>query len=322
MRLLFAGNPGIAVPALEALLKLSREEQGLELAGVLCSPDSAQGRSSRPVPTEVAAALSTLSPETPVLKPEKLDTGARRRVSALGADTLVSFAYGRIFGPKFLGLFPGAAFNIHPSLLPLYRGPTPLQAALLHRDTETGVTIQRIALGIDKGAIVMQEGLALSGRETTPELEGRAAKLAAEMLVALLKKLLHGEALNERVQEEEAATYCSLIKKEDGLIDWSKTALELDALIRAYNPWPLCLTRHGERDLYILEAAPLPSPHSEAPTLAMSPGSVLGKSSEGILVQTGEGVLALKRLQYRTKKALDWKSFLNGAPGFIGSVLK
>jgi methionyl-tRNA formyltransferase len=237
-------------------------------------------------------------------------------VLPLKVDTLVSFAYGRIFGPKFLSLF-SQAYNIHPSLLPRYRGPTPVQAAILGGDKETGVTIQKIALAMDEGDILAQEKIALNGRETTLDLEDQAASLAASLLEKLLPSLVSGNAPS-LPQNNAQATYCKLISKEDGLIDWKQSAVQIDAQIRAYTPWPLCLTHHGGKELYILDARPLSeAEHREAP------GTVLAADKkQGILIQTGDGILALTRLQYRTKKALDWKSFLNGAQNFLTTRLE
>jgi len=322
LRVLFAGSPAIAVPALEALVSCrSKDGEGFVLAGLLTNPDSPRGRSGKPEPTECAVALRRLSHEIPVLKPEKLDGAARAEVKALEPDLLVSFAYGKIFGPKFLGLFPLGGINIHPSLLPKYRGPTPIPAAIINREAETGITIQRLAEEMDSGDILVQEKVPLDGRETTTSLGETVAKKAAELLQALLTNIGSG-GLRGKPQDHGEATYCSLITKADGLIDWNMSAPEIDARIRAYTPWPLSWTTHGNQKLFILKAQALELGQAEAlPDLAM-PGQVLGKDkNKGIMVQTREGVLAVNELQYRTKKALEWKAFLNGARNFIGERL-
>jgi methionyl-tRNA formyltransferase len=317
MRILFAGSPAIAVPTLEALSDVG-EDFSLAL---LTNPDSPKGRSGIPEPTECAAAVQRFS-AIPVLKPEKLDGAAREQVAALKPDLLVSFAYGKIFGPKFLALFPMGGINIHPSLLPKYRGPTPIPAAIINRETETGLTIQRLALEMDSGDILIQERVPLDGRETTTSLSETMAKKAAELLPAVLKGIADG-TLRAWPQDHSAATYCSLITKKDGLINWKQSAAEIDARIRAFNPWPLSWTMHvpskegGELQLFILEAEVLENTGNSAP-----PGQVLGKdNNKGILIQTGEGVLAVSKLQYQTKKALEWKAFLNGARNLIGTKL-
>ncbi|MDR0290689.1 MAG: methionyl-tRNA formyltransferase, partial [Treponema sp.] len=318
MRILFAGSPAIAVPALEALAA----EGNFVLAGLLTNPDSPRGRSGKPELTDCAAAAQRL-PGIPLLKPEKLDSAAREQTAALKPDILVSFAYGKIFGPKYLALFPLGGINIHPSLLPKYRGPTPIPAAILNREAVTGLTIQRLAAEMDSGDILVQEELPLGGRETTATLSEIMAKKAAELLPAALRGIAEG-TLRGKPQNHCEATHCSLLEKKDGLIDWSRSAEEIDAQIRAFDPWPLCWTNHGEQQLFILKAqaldeAPLPAPRSPLPILC---GRVLGKDKDkGILIQTGKGILAVSELQYRTKKALEWKAFLNGARNFIDARL-
>ncbi|MDR0457204.1 MAG: methionyl-tRNA formyltransferase [Treponema sp.] len=350
MRILFAGSPAIAVPALESIAMMNDGGEDFVLAGLLTRADSPKGRSGRPEPTECAAAARRLFP-FPILKPEKLDSAAREQAAALKPDLLVSFAYGKIFGPQFLALFPLGGINIHPSLLPKYRGATPIPAAIFNRETVTGITIQSLAAEMDSGDILVQEAVPLSGKETTASLSETMAKKAAELLPAALRGI-DGGTLRATPQDNGAATYCSLIKKEDGLIDWNRTAAEIDAQIRAFDPWPLSWTMHGELPLYILKAevveagdtpvtspvgGPLPFPETAAssgPTpcgpcsestltgsRALS-GRVLGKDkNKGILIQTGGGILAVSELQYQARKALEWKAFLNGARNFMDTRL-
>jgi methionyl-tRNA formyltransferase len=318
MRILFAASPAIAIPALETIAALSGEGKDIVLAGLLTNPDNPRGRSGKPEPTDcAAAALRFPGPPLPLLKPEKLDSAAREQTAALKPDLLVSFAYGKIFGPQYLALFPLGGVNIHPSLLPQYRGPTPIPAAIINRDTVTGITIQRLAAKMDAGDILAQEEVPLDGRETTASLSETMAQKAAEMLPVVLRGLADG-TLPGRPQDHDAATYCSLLEKKDGLINWSRSAAEIDAQIRAFTPWPLSWTLHGEQELFILKAEPL----EEDSSFLISPGQVLGKDkNKGILIQTGKGILAVSELQYRAKKAMDWKAFLNGARNFIDTRL-
>jgi len=317
LRILFAGSPAIAVPALKAVTTMSSEIDDFVIAGLLTNADSPRGRSNRPEPTECAAAAESLMPQAIILKPEKLDNAARSMIAELKPDILVSFAYGKIFGPKFLGLFPLGGINIHPSLLPRYRGPTPIPAAIINRDTETGITIQRLAPEMDSGDILVQEKTPLDSRETTAGLSEIMAQKAAELLPVVLKGIAAG-TIQARAQDHTMATYCSLIEKEDGLINWNRSALEIDAGIRAFDPWPLSWTTHGELRLFIHKAEPFPTEEGEG----KKPGEVLGKNKDkGILIQTGGGVLAVSRLQYQGKKAMEWKAFLNGARNFLGENL-
>jgi methionyl-tRNA formyltransferase len=331
VRVLYAGSPAIAVPALEALAELALEPDsgGVGIAGVLTNPDSPRGRRGSPEPTDVGAAAEALSrrfaargfPPLPLIKPESLKSEARELTVALQPDLLVSFAYGRIFGPRFLALFPLGGINIHPSLLPRYRGPTPIPQAILNGDRETGITIQRLAPEMDSGDILVQEQVSLTGRETTGTLSALMARRAAELLPGLLRRLAAGRA-EARPQGRRDASYCSLIAKEDGLIDWNGSAAEIDARIRAYNPWPLSWTYHGKERLYILEAELYGEGEPDGSAGIPSPGLVLGiDKRRGVLVQTGSGILVLKALQYQAKKALEWRAFLNGARNFIGASL-
>jgi methionyl-tRNA formyltransferase len=327
MRILYAGSPAIAVPALETLAKAA---PGLELAGILTNPDKPRGRRGEPEPTEVARAALALFPvlarpgtgeaggAPALLKPEKLDAPLREQIARLRPDLLVSFAYGRIFGPLFLGLFPLGGINIHPSLLPKYRGAAPIPQVILNRERETGITIQKLAAEMDAGDILVQEAFPLTGRETTGELSEIAGVKGAELLRGLLSGLASGLPAGKG-QNHGEATYCGLIKKEDGRIDWTLSAPVIDARIRAYTPWPLSLTSHQGRELYILRGRPYGGPRQEP---APPPGTVLGIDKQaGILIQTGDGIFAAEALQYAAKKALDWRTFVNGARDFIGSRL-
>jgi len=310
LRVLFAGSPAIAVPSLEAVYN-----SGFELAGALTNADSPKGRHGTPEPTDVAAAVQKMN-GVPVLKPEKLDAPAREQIASLKPDILVSFAYGHIFGPKFLSLFPLGGVNIHPSLLPKYRGPSPIQAAILNRDSVTGVTVQTLALEMDQGDILAVEKIELSGRETAGSLGELAAQKAARLLIQVLTKIKDG-TVTKTAQNHEEASYCKLITRDDCLIDWTLSAAQIEAEIRAFDQGPLCRTIHKGRELYILKADIFKGQAEKN-----NPGQVLGIDKEnGILIQTGDGILSVTQLQYQAKKALFWRDFLNGARDFLGSRL-
>jgi len=319
VRVLYAGSPAIAVPAFEAICN----DEEIEIAGMLTNPDSAKGRHGVPQPTDMGEAAEKILRQFeergravfPILKPEKLDANAREQVSALKPDILVSFAYGRLFGPKFLALFPLGGINIHPSLLPKYRGPSPIQSAILNRDVETGITVQTLAPEMDSGDILACEKFQLTGTETAGSLSETMAQKAAAILPEVLKKIAAG-TVRPSPQNHASASYCRLVSREDGLIDWKKSAADIDARIRAFTPWPLCRTIHNGRELFILRAAVYQRGAGGQGTA----GKVLGiDKQDGILVQTGEGILTVTELQYQAKKALFWKDFLNGARDFTGS---
>jgi methionyl-tRNA formyltransferase len=319
MRVLFAGTPAIAVPSLEILGR----EKGITLAGVLTNPDKPRGRKGESRPSEVCEAtqkILCLYKEQgreifPILKPIKLDTAVREKVSNLKPDLLVSFAYGHFFGPKFIALFPLGGINIHPSLLPKYRGPAPIQAAIINRDSETGISIQKLAQEMDSGDILAVEYLQLTGVETAESLGEVVSQKAAEMLPSVLEKIAKGE--QGTAQDHSKASFCSMISRDDSLIDWEKqNAAEIEARIRAFTPWPLCRTIHNGRELFILKAAIYDEKSSQG-----IPGQVLGIDKNGILIQTGSGILAVTELQYQAKKALFWRDFLNGARNFTSAKL-
>jgi len=319
MRILFAGTPVIAVPSLEILGR----EKGVTVAGVLTNPDKPRGRKGESQPSEICEAAQKIlrlykeqgMEAFPILKPVKLDAALREKVKSLKPDILVSFAYGRIFGPKFLALFPLGGINIHPSLLPKYRGPSPLQAAIINRDSETGISIQKLAQETDSGDILSVEHLQLTGAETTESLSEVVSQKAAKMLPAALEKIVKGE--RGTPQDHSKASFCSIITRDDGLIDWEKqSAAEIEARIRALTTWPLCRTVHNGRELFILKAVVF-----DENSIHEVPGRVLGIDKNGILIQTGRGILAVTELQYQAKKALFWRDFLNGARDFTESKL-
>jgi methionyl-tRNA formyltransferase len=300
--------------------------EGIELAGLLTNCDACKGRSGQPAASELSAAAIEIDKRRaakgflPIrqVKVVHLKAPEREEVSALKPDLLVSFACGHIFGPRFLALFPLGGVNIHPSLLPRYRGPTPIPAAILAGDSETGVTIQTIALEVDAGDILAVERVALTGRETTESLSDTASEIAAALLPGVLKNYAAGRA--EKTPQRGETSYCHFLAKDDGFIDWKKSAASIDAQIRAYTPWPLSFTTCGGTRLYLLEASPyngeVVSP--EAGLAGDEPGFVIASDKNaGILVRTGEGVLAVTRLQFQAKKPLFWKDFLNGARGFL-----
>ncbi len=324
LRVLFAGSPECAVPALEELASRHR------IVAVLTNPPAPAGRSGEPIPTPVALAARRLMDEgliardAPILTPDKINDDVRASILAQEPDCMACFAFGKIFGPKTLALFPKGAYNVHPSLLPRWRGCAPIPATILAGDAETGVTVQRMALEMDSGDILAQTRFPLDGTEYASELLERAAREGAQLIARVLDEVEQG-CERGTPQDSSQATFCTMLKKEDGLIDWNSDARAVSATIRAFHPWPgaYTLARAGAQDgtestLIVHRAHVVP----ETPRTQAMPGTVLGvDKKEGILVQTGDGVLALETLQWRTKKILDWKSFINGSRDFVGSVL-
>jgi methionyl-tRNA formyltransferase len=310
VNILFAGTPQIAVPALQQLADTNHR-----VVGVLTAPDRPSGRGRKLAASAVKLCAEHLG--LTVLQPPRLGSAARDLIRPLGADLMVCVAYGRIFGPRFLELFPRGSLNLHPSLLPKYRGPAPIPAPILAGDAATGVTIQEIAQETDSGDILAQETIELDGTETSESLSVKAAQLGSRMIVDVLSSVESGNLVS-RPQDHSRATFTTLIRKDDGEIDWDSPAEKIERAVRAFNPWPLAFTTFDGKRLSILEAGVVAAP-ADGPE---RPGTVLRVDSRhGILVETGNGLLALRELQLQARKALSWKSFLNGVNGFVGAVL-
>jgi len=317
VKILFAGSPDIAVPTLLAVAERHR------VVGILTNPESAAGRGRGILPTAVArAAREHLGPEIPILAFERLDGAAREAVAALEPDILVVFAYGRIFGPQFLALFPRGGMNVHPSLLPRHRGSSPIQQAILDRDKETGVSIQRIALEMDSGAILAAEKIALEGRETAGSLSERCATLGASLAASVLDAMESGQA--SAFPQVGVPSYCRKIAKEDGLIDWGLPCLEIDARVRAFDPWPGTYSYLGGQRLNIHETQPCVEMEAGASleygALLNAPaGTIIGlDKARGIIVKTGDGLIALRKLQFEARRVLPYRDFANGMRSLEG----
>ncbi len=322
IKILFAGSPDAAKQTLEILVK-AQKENDFEISGVLSNPPSAKGRHKEPLPTPVAAFAQEHGIQ--VFTPEHLDADAREAVIPLKAELLISFAYGHIFGPKFLALFPKGGINLHPSLLPKYRGCTPVPAAILNRDKETAVTVQTLSLKMDEGDILAQTKVNLQGNETAESLLNYIAKEGAALILGVIKACNEKGKLPQGCPQQGQASYTGIITKQDGRISWNENAAVIEAKIRAYYPEPGCWCMENESPLRILEAA-IPESASVNNLLQENkeavPGTVLEFSkSDGILIKTGNGILAVRKLQRQGKNAMDYKSFMNGARNFIGTVL-
>ncbi len=323
MRILFAGSPEIAVPSLLALAARHR------LAGVLTNRESGQGRGLHTRPTPVAEALRTSAVrDVPVFTFDTLGSAARAAIAPLNSDILVSFAYGRLFGPKFLSLFPKGGVNVHPSPLPAYRGCSPIPFTILNREPATAVVVQRLALEMDSGDILGRIHMPLTGRETSADLTAAAAELGATLLVEVLAKIERGE---ESAQPQSGVpSYCRMLGKDDGRVDWTRSSLDIDARVRAYFPWPGAFTTFRGLRLAILESFPYPGDASSRAgtfpdgvrNMAVAPGTILELDRRrGLMVQTIDGTIALRRLQLPAKKALSFGDFANGVRDLAGTVL-
>jgi methionyl-tRNA formyltransferase len=315
LHVLYAGSPESSARTLDLLYE-NAASSGYEITGVLTNPPSSQGRHKELVPTPVARLAQEKSLR--VFMPEHLDGALREQITAVNPDILVCFAYGHIFGPKFLSLFRFGGINLHPSLLPKYRGCTPVNAAILNMDCETGITIQKIVQGMDEGDILAQEIVHLNGLETAGSLLLYSAEHGAGFIRSVLETVVKTGKLPEETPQKGIPSYTQIITKENGRIDWTHTAAEIDAQIRAYTPEPGCWTTEKNVPLRILTAHPAGSSTTDA-----LPGTVVSfDRKQGVLIQTGGGMLAVTMLQRQAKKAMDAVSFMNGVRDFVGTVLK
>ena len=309
MKVFFAGTPDIAVPALE---RLHREH---EVIGVLTNPDRCCGRGRNIACCPVKIKADELGIKT--YQPEKLDQDFVEEIKQIGAELLAVVAFGKIFKKEFIDIFPHGGLNVHPSLLPKFRGASPIQSAMLNGDAETGVSIQRLALKMDSGAVLKQESYTYRGDETGESLTEYFAQRGAELLSEVISEIENGTVV-EQEQNDVDATYCSYIRKEDGEINWNDTAVSIERRLRAFTPWPGVYTYYEGRKLNILEARVYESDSGDD----AAPGEVIGiDKNAGILIKTMVGILSVQRLQLQSKKALDWKSFLNGVKDFGNAKL-
>lgn len=314
MRILFAGTPALAVPCLE------KAAHAHEVVGVLTSPDQPSGRGRAAVCSPVKEAASRLGLR--VLQPPKLDAEFLEQVRTLAPQVLVVAAFGKIFRKPLLDLFPLGGINVHPSLLPRHRGPSPINAAILEGDRQTGVTIQKIALKFDTGDIYAQENYPLKGDETTGALTTALAALGADLLESVLAGFAAGRPPAARVQDDADATYSRTLTKEDGVVRWEEPAELIERKVRAYDPWPRTSTNRGVQIILLLKSHVYPATLGQDQDRPEMPGAVRGADRDhGLLVRTGRGILAVERLQPQFKKPMDWRSFVNGYPDIIGARL-
>ena len=312
-RILFAGTPEISVPLLRELA------ESFNVAGVLTSTDKSVGRSGKLVPSPVKAAALEMG--IPVLQFDSLRTEAREAVAGLGADTLISFAFGKIFGPRFLDMFPNGRFNVHPSALPMFRGPSPIQFSILSGLKQATISFQNLGLKMDEGDIWRTTSFDLDGTETTESLSAVVAEKAASFVPDLLREIVDGKALCSPQKGE--ASYCTMISRDTGVLDFNKTVSELHRTVRACSPWPKAWARVNGTDIAVTGVwggfGNLKEPYDDLP----APGTVVGmRKDRGIGVACSDGVLWITSLQLPAKKDLDFKSFVNGNRWILDSHLE
>ncbi|MDH4270298.1 MAG: methionyl-tRNA formyltransferase [Dehalococcoidia bacterium] len=309
VRTVFMGTPQFAVTILESLLRSS-----YQVIAVYTQPDKAAGR-GRPVVYPPVKKLA-LERRISVIQPETF--GSSEVVKGLASfqpELIVVAAFGSILPPEVLSLPKFACLNVHASLLPRHRGPSPVANTILCGDELTGVTIMLMDAGLDTGPILAQEKVGISFMDTAGSLSSKLADVGVKLLLETVPKWLSGE-LKGQPQDESQASYSKLITSKDGEIDWHLSALELWRMVRAYNPWPSCYTWCQGKRLKIHRAIPLGDGGNgeigEVIALAEQPG---------VGVVTKQGILGLCQVQLEGKRAMSVTYFVRGKRNFIGSVL-
>lgn len=304
MRVVFFGSAAIGFPLLDALLASPDDE----VVGVVTQPDRPVGRKLKltPCPVKQYAEEKGLH----VLSPEKV--GAEDSVNALrelNADLFVVIAYGQYIPSSVLDLPPNRAINLHPSLLPKYRGSSPIQWALANGDTVTGATILYVSQKMDSGDIILQQEVPIGPDDNAVTMEERLSAVGAELLMQAVEQIRSG-TVQSRPQDDAVATEVRKLVKEDGRMDWSLPAEELNCRIRAFVAWPGCFceapTRNGMHRVKVFAA--------QVEDGSGEPGEVLEAGGSGPLVATGDGALRLTDVQPAGKKRMDGQAYLRGYP--------
>lgn len=308
MKIVFAATGEIAIPLMEALHK-----EGL-ISLVLTAPDSPGKRGKQLVAPPIKARALELGLE--VYQPETIRTEVRNHIASYNADALLSFCYGKIFGPKFLSLFENT-FNVHPSLLPLYRGCSPIYEAIRNCDEKTGITLQRIGLGVDEGDVFSSIEIPLDGTETEESLSKKVSEIAPSFVLPVLL-----DENRESREQSGAPSYSSFVKKEDGRIDLSAPSAAVHAQIRACYPWPKAYALLDGEPVYLtgvygsVFSIEHDTPQEEPGTLC---AFVKGK---GLKLALSDGYIYITRILPPMRKEMDSASFLNGRKDAIGKVLR
>jgi methionyl-tRNA formyltransferase len=302
IRTIFMGSPEFAVPVLRQLAA-----QYL-IVGIVTQPDRPAGRGRVLTPPPVKLLADELN--LPVIQPRRLsEPEALQQIHLWSPELIVVAAFGQILKPEVLDLPKFGCINVHASLLPRWRGAAPIQAAILNGDETTGITIMRMDPGIDTGPILSQKSIPITHADTSATLATKLSALGADLLTETLPAYLSGE-LVPNLQDESLATYAPMIKKEDGLLDFSEPAINLDRKIRAFNPWPGAFTYWNKQILKIHCAHPI--------GVALKP---VGKNiiyQEFPAITTGNGILILDELQLAGRNIQTGKTFLNGIRNWAG----
>ena len=301
MKIVFFGTPEIAAVVLKRIIASEHE-----VIAVVTQPDRAKGRGR----TAVFSPVKELALENgiKVLQPEKVgDDTFLDSLETLGAELHAVTAYAQKLPLRLLEMAPKGCVNVHPSLLPRYRGAIPIPAAILNGDEVSGVTIMRMAEKMDAGDIILQREIPLDADETTQTLEKKAAAAGAELLLEALNAIEAGTAAAVP-QDDSKSTYVKQLKKEDGLIDFNKSAVRIEREIRAYTPWPGSFTYLGDQVFKVWRAAVC----EESGGSETVPGTVVYADKRNVKIKCGESLLSLLEVQLQGKKRMGIEEFIRG----------
>lgn len=315
MRVIFMGTPTPVIPVLEALCRMPE----VEVAAAVTPPDRQRGRGRRSEPPPVKEAALRLG--IPVLQPDSLRSqSARNQLAKLDPDVIVVAAYGKLLPRQVLELPPHGCLNLHPSLLPRHRGPSPVATAILEGDETTGLSLMLLDEGMDTGPVIARQQYTMTGQETAGDLTFTLFDMGAELLSDSLVPWVKG-GLQAHPQDSALATVSRKLERTDGAADWTLSAGELHRQCRAYSPWPGLYTQWEGRTLKMLEVSPLLN--SVGPELVEGrPGQVLSViPAAAVAVATGHGLLGLSRLQLEGRRPVTIREFLAGHSDFVGAHL-
>lgn len=307
MKVIYMGTPDFAVGPLEAII-----EAGHEVTAVVTQPDKPRGRGKEMAASPVKECAQKHG--IPVLTPVKIKAAeAVAQLREYPADIFVVAAFGQILSEEILQMPKYGCVNVHASLLPKYRGAAPIQWSIIDGETETGVTIMQMDRGLDTGDILFQQKVPITSEDTGESLFDKLAKAGSALITEALVKIEKGDVHPVR-QDDAKSCYAKMLTKAAGKIDWSKSAAEIERLVRGLNSWPSAYTEYKGKQLKIWKAKVMPA-------MEGTPGTIAKVTKDQVIVCTGDGALALEEIQLEGKKRMRMKEFLLGRSFEEGEVL-
>jgi len=308
-RVCFFGTPELSARCLDALIK------NFDVKLVVTGKDKPFGRGRKLQPSPVKKLA--LEKNIPVIHPERFDNGFQKMIDDEGIDLIVVVAYGRILPGSVIFKPRYGSINFHASLLPKYRGPSPIQSVFLDGEKKTGITIQRMAEEMDSGDILKTLEIKIPDNWNAEDLLNHITEIGPDFLVQTIEEYLDGK-LHPVRQNDREATYCRIIKKEDGIINWNEDAETIVRKIKAFSIWPVARTLLDGKKLLIYRAGKIENQDSRGVTGEV----IIANQKDGIIVKCGKNLISILELQLENKKRMDYKSFINGYRNLLGKVFE